>query len=145
MSKNVLLGLSLVLLTAVGQSHAAEGMIPAKTLGAMGLSGATVVSDSEAATVRGMGYVPSHNSISIAAGGSFALVGEKGYHGGAAAGSVNVYFAKGKYMASGTNFSEAGITKTHSEVITIGGVTNSITTTKSLRVYAGGFSSATSF
>ena len=145
MRKSVLFAACLAVLAAVGQSHAAEGLIPARTLNAMGLSGATVVSDSVAAEVRGMGYTPSP-SVSIAAGGSFALVGDKhGHHGGAAAGTVNVYFAKGQYAASGANFSEAGIIKSHSEVVNIDGVIKSVTTTKSLRVYAGGFSSAMSF
>ncbi len=145
MKKSILCGACLAVLAAGSLSQAAEGLIPSKTLNALGLGGATVVSDTVAAEVRGMGYAPSP-SVSIAAGGSFAVIGDKhGHHGGAAAGTVNVYFAKGQYAASGANFSEAGLIKVHSEVVTIDGITKSVTTTKSTRVYAGGFSSAMSF
>ncbi|TWU25960.1 hypothetical protein [Bythopirellula polymerisocia] len=137
MRKSIVLSACLAICCVIGQVHAAEGVIPSNTLDAMGLSGVKVVSDSTAAEVRGMGYVP----ISIAAGGSFAGVGS--HH--AAAGSVNGYFAAGKYAASGANGSEAGITKVHVKSIDIGGVTKTITTTKSISVYAGGYSSAMSF
>lgn len=137
MKKNLALSICVAAISMAGQAHAAEGVVPAATLEAMGLGGATVVSDTAASEVRGMGYLP----ISIAAGGSFAGVGS--HH--AAAGSANGYLAAGKYAASGENFSEAGLTKTSTKVINIGGVRKSIKTTKSIRVYAGGYSSSMSF
>ncbi len=139
MRKSIVLSACLAVCFVVGQAHAADGVIPSNTLDAMGLSGVKVVSDSTAAEVRGMGYLP----ISIAAGGSFAVVGD--HHSGAAAGSVNGYFAAGKYAASGANFSEAGLTKVHSKSIDIGGVVKTVTTIKSISVYAGGYSSAMSY
>jgi len=137
MKKCFVFGVCAALLACVGQVQAANGVVPSSTLEAMGLGGATIVSDTAASEVRGMGFLP----ISIAAGGSFAGVG----HNGAAAGSVNGYIAAGKYAASGANFSEAGITKTNTRSVDINGVTKSVTTTKSIRVYAGGFSSSMSF
>lgn len=137
MKKSLLLSACVAAISMVGQAHAADGVVPAATLEAMGLCGATVVSDATAAEVRGMGYLP----ISIAAGGSFAGVGASN----AAAGSVNGYLAAGRYAASGENFSEAGLTKTNTKVVNIGGIKKSIKTTKSIRVYAGGYSSSMSF
>ncbi len=137
MRKSIVLSVCVIASLAIGQVHAAEGVIPSSTLNAMGLNGVKVVSDSTAAEVRGMGFVP----ISIAAGGSFAKV----HTHGAAAGTVNGYFAKGKFAASGANGSEAGFTKVNTKSIDIGGVTKTITTTKAISVYAGGFSSAMSF
>ncbi|TWT30236.1 hypothetical protein KOR34_47940 [Posidoniimonas corsicana] len=137
MKKSLLLSACVAAISMVGQAHAADGVVPAATLEAMGLGGATVVSDATAAEVRGMGYLP----ISIAAGGSFAGVGANN----AAAGSVNGYLAAGRYAASGENFSEAGLTKTNTKVVNIGGIKKSIKTTKSIRVYAGGYSSSMSF
>ncbi|MEM8864034.1 MAG: hypothetical protein AAGF31_00625 [Planctomycetota bacterium] len=133
MTKCFVLGVCAAVLAAAGQADA----MPVSTLQAMGLGGATVVSDTEAAEVRGMGFLP----ISIAAGGSFAGVG----HDKGSAGTVNGYLAAGKYAASGENFSEAGFTKSHTKKVNIGGVKKSVTTTKSLRVYAGGYSSSMSF
>jgi hypothetical protein len=125
-----------------GAAGAAEGQMSSSTLAAMGLGGATVVDDSVAADVRGMGYAPSGvNGFALAAGGSIAYVGAP--HAGA--GSANVYAALGNNYASGNNFSEAGKTITKTHTVTIGELTTTKTSTTSLRVYAGGFSSAISF
>ncbi len=142
MRKCFVLGVCVAALSFVGQAGAAEGVISATSLEAMGLSSSAVVSDTVAAEVRGMGYRGhSRLPISLAAGGSFAGVG----HEKASAGSINGYLAAGKYSASGENFSEAGKTQTHTERVNIDGVIKSVTTTKSIRVYAGGFSSSMSF
>lgn len=140
--RKVLLALAVaMLLVASPSAQAADGAISRATLSAMGLSGATIVSDSEAALVRGHGYVPG-NSIAIAAGGSFAFVG--GPH--AAAGSLNVYFAAGNHFAGGVNYSEAGKTVSHTKTIEVfGHPVASVTHTKSVHVYAGGFSAAAAF
>ena len=78
------------------------------------------------------------HQIAMAAGGSWAGVGHKK----AEADTTNRYKAMGKYKAGGENFSEAGLTKTHTEVIKVGDMTKKTTTTKSIRVFAGGYSSA---
>ncbi len=130
------------LAACAGQGYANDGAISSDALSAMGLGGAAIVSDEVASEVRGMGYTPhSTKPWSLAAGGSIAFVGSE--HAGA--GSLNVYAAEGRYMAAGENFSEAGKTYTHTETITVGPLTKTLTTTKSIHVYAGGFSSASSF
>lgn len=128
-----------VLSLVVAGSAKADGGISASTLSAMGLDGVTVVADSVADEVRGMGYAPS--GFALAAGGSIAYVG----HPSAGAGSANVYAALGGHYASGNNFSEAGKSVTKTTSLTIGPVTTTKTVTKSLNVYAGGYSSAISF
>ncbi len=140
MSK-VLFGMASVILFMTASSvQAFDGSIDRATLTAMGLQNATIVSDQVAESVRGHGFQP--GSIAIAAGGSFAFVGKD--H--AAAGTLNVYFAAGKHFAAGKNFSEAGKTTTKTETIKVLGIpVKSTTTTKSVSVYAGGFSSAVAF
>ncbi len=139
--RNMLFGIASVLLFMTASSaQASDGSIDRATLSAMGLQGATIVSDQVAESVRGHGYQP--HSIAIAAGGSFAYVGKNN----AAAGTVNVYFAAGHHFAGGKNLSVAGkeVSKTVS-VKVLGVPVGSITTTKSVNVYAGGFSSASAF
>lgn len=121
-------------LAVAGNSFAAD--ISNDTLAAMGLSGATIVSDAEASEVRGMGYMGG-NSFSLSAGGSIAYVGGRK----AGAGSANVYLQKGTNATGGENFSEAGRTMTTTKRVKVGPVVKRTTTTKSIRVYAGGFSS----
>jgi hypothetical protein len=89
-----------LLVVAMGASQAlAAGGLPSQaTLSAMGLAELRVMSDSEGLAIRGLGY-----SGASAAGKSWASIA--GY--GAAAGSVNSYNAKGKYLAGGRNESEA--------------------------------------
>ena len=138
MYKSVVAVACVVALSIVGQAGAVESAIPSNTLQAMGLGSAEVVADSTSGEVRGMGYLP----ISIAAGGSFAgVISEHG----AAAGSINVYGAGGKFAASGANYSEAGIDIVKSHSVDIGGVVKTVVKSKSIRVYAGGYSSAMSF
>ncbi len=128
-----------LLLAASSAAQAADGVMSSATLSALGLSGATLVSDSEASLVRGHGYHP--NSIAIAAGGSFAHVGGPG----AGAGSVNVYFAAGQHFAGGANLSVAGKSVTHTKEIGYGHHTVTVSHTKSVTVFAGGFSAAAAF
>ena len=65
--------------------------------------------------------------------------------GNAGAGSVNGFFAEGQYMAEGQNFSEAGKTTTTSVLLEVKGLPATLTvTTKSIRVFAGGFASSSS-
>jgi hypothetical protein len=124
-----------------------DGAINDATLSAMGLGGATIVSDDDAMQVRGTGFA-------IAAGGSFAFVGSHR----AAAGSANGYLAAGRHFAGGVNKSYAGKTVTKIEisgrpqrpgpVVRNGNPQPRPTRTvtiKSVRVYAGGYSAAASF
>jgi hypothetical protein len=139
---------------AAGTANAADG-ISSTTLGDMGFSGLTVMSDSDALSIRGKGFAGGHQNgrcrtcgprgkkqpWSAAFGNSFATIEtEDGI-----AHSENGYAAEGPYGASGENFSEAGSVVTNVEIVVIGDVTKSITTTCTKRVFAGGFSSAMSF
>jgi hypothetical protein len=66
----------------------------------MGLEGLVTMSDSDALSIRGLGYSPVR-----ASGWSWASIKFKG----ASAGSENSYSAKGKHKVWGDNYSEAGI------------------------------------
>ncbi|MEM8864033.1 MAG: hypothetical protein AAGF31_00620 [Planctomycetota bacterium] len=119
-------------------ANAADGAIAPATLSAMGLGGATIVSDDVAGQVRGQGFLP----ISIAAGGSYAYVGRRN----ASAGSVNGYLAAGRNFAAGSNGSEAGRTVSRTTITRVFGVpVGSTTRIRSINVYAGGFSSSSAF
>lgn len=142
-----------MLVCVAGSARADEG-ISASTLNDMGLSSITVMSDSEALAVRGMGFRGGNHSKcsncgirkikspwSAAFGNSFATIGVK--DGGAH--SENGYSAEGAYSAGGENYSEAASEVTNIESVEVGGVVNTITTTCITKVYAGGSSSAFSF
>lgn len=92
-----------LLVAFVGVAQAEQGMPSQATLRAMGLSGMQVMNDREAMDVRGMGYYSSH-SKAIAFGVSYASVG--GGH-GPSAGSVDGFYAEGKYHAGGEHGSHA--------------------------------------
>jgi hypothetical protein len=153
MSKYIL-SMAAVLVCLAGSARAEEG-ISADTLSAMGLSGLTVVSDSDALAIRGMGFRGGNYSkgckscgprgkvspYSRATGSSFASLEVK--DGGAH--SENSYFAEGPYGASGDNYSEAGSVIVNTETVTIDGVTKTVSTTCSTLIFAGGSSSAMSF
>jgi len=153
MSKYIL-SLAAMLVCLAGSARAEEG-ISANTLSAMGLSGLTVVSDSDALAIRGMGFRGGNHSkgcqtcgprgkaspYSRVTGSSFATMEVDG--GGSH--TENSYFAEGPYAASGTNYSEAGSEITNVETVDIGGVTKTVTTTCTKLVFAGGSSSAMSF
>ena len=142
-----------MLVCVAGSARADEG-ISASTLDAMGLSSITVMNDTEALAVRGMGFRGGNQSKcshcgprakkspwSSAFGASFATIGVK--DGGAH--SENGYLAEGPYAAAGENFSEAGSEVTNIEIVDVGGVVSTLTTTCITKVYAGGSSSAFSF
>ena len=107
MKRRLIIVLAASMLVAfVGVARAEQGMPSQATLRAMGLSGMQVMSDREAMGVRGMGYYSSREkSKAIAFGISYAKVSG---HYGARAGTVDVFFAKGKHYAAGAHGSIAG-------------------------------------
>jgi hypothetical protein len=159
MSKTILSLLAAALVCIAATSAQADQGISSGTLRAMGLSGLSVMSDSDAMAIRGMGYSGGHNSyggkkgksrdirpIAVAAGASFAKVELDGYKEEADAGTINAYLAAGKYEASGANFSEATLSKTTSETVDFSdGTSSSVTKVYTIHVEAGGFSSAKAF
>jgi hypothetical protein len=164
MNKVIFSMLAAALVCVAGSAKAADG-ISSSTLGQMGLTGLTVMSDSDALAIRGLGFSTSINHSmgtgsccgprgsaspsSLAAGNSHATMNVDGnvdvcptcsITGGSH--SENAYRAEGPYSASGSNYSEAGATITKSEIVAgVGALTTSCTTL----VWAGGHSSATSF
>jgi hypothetical protein len=134
----------------------ADQGISSGTLDSMGLSGLAVMSDSDAMSIRGMGYRGGSRSgykhkkdnrpNAEADGKSWAEVELDGYKEEAEAGSRNSYEANGIYEASGDNFSEATMSKTESTTTVFSdGTTASVTKAYSIHVEAGGFSSAKAF
>ena len=154
MSKVILSTLVAALFCVAGSAFADQG-ISTSTLSDMGLSGMTVVSDSDALAIRGMGFRGGDQSkgckscgsrgkvapFSKAAGNSIASIDIK--DGGAM--SENSYFALGPYAASGENYSEAASQVSNVEIVDIDGVLKSVTTICTTKVWAGGSSSAMSF
>lgn len=160
MSKTILTLLAAIAVClASGAAQAADHGISSTKLNSMGLSGLVVMSDSDAMSVRGMGYSGGHQRyggkkdrhrdirpLAAAAGLSWARVELDGYKEEADAGSVNAYLAIGKYEASGDNFSEATLSKTTSETVNHSdGTTSAVTKVYTIHVEAGGFSSAKAF
>jgi hypothetical protein len=165
MSKVILSTLVAALVCVAGSAKAANG-ISSTTLGQMGLTGLTVMSDSDALAIRGLGFSTSINH-SMGTGGCCGPRGSAS-PGTAVAGSSfatmhvsstlasdcptcsqtgdshsqNSYVAAGPYSSSGDNYSEAGSTITKTEtVVGVGSLTTSCTTL----VWAGGHSSAKAF
>jgi len=153
MSKYIL-SMVAMLVCVAGSARADEG-ISARTLNEMGLSSMTVISDTDALAIRGLGFNGGRMSKgctscgsrakkspwSKAVGNSWASIG--GEHEGAH--SENAYMAEGPYAASGENYSEAGKTVTNVEIVDIDGIVKSLTTVCTTKVWAGGSSSAMSF
>lgn len=153
MSKYIL-SLVATLVCLAGSARADQG-ISTSTLSEMGLSSMTVMSDSDALAVRGMGFNGGHMSkgcnscgprgkkapYSKAFGNSFASID---IHDGGAH-SENGYFAEGPYSASGENYSEAASQVSNIEIVDIDGVLKSVTTICTTKVWAGGSSSSMSF
>jgi hypothetical protein len=152
---------ALALAIAISSTAVAEnGAISTSQLSEMGLSGIAVMSDEAAMEIRGMGYMPSHKSLSLAFGISYATIstedgdvvasqsgyGGDGSLGEGSAGTLDGFLAVGSYYAAGEHGSEAQVTKTHvvEEVIPFIG-TYKKTTISSLNVAAGGKAKATSF
>lgn len=165
MSKAILSLLAAALVCVAGTNAlASDGAIEASTLDSMGLSGLTVMTDSQALAVRGMGYMGGQNSYknrrddhkqqeakkpwASADGKSWASVSLDGRHSDeeAGAGSHNSYAAEGRYEASGSNFSEATLSKTDVELVNYSdGTSSALTTIHTIHVEAGGFSGAKAF
>jgi hypothetical protein len=152
--KAIFSALVAVLACAAASNSFAANEISKNTLAQMGFSGLSVMSDSDGLAVRGKGFQGCSScgtrtpSLSTAYGNSFATINLEGCDGCIPSGdahSENGYLSFGQYAASGTNFSEAGAVVTKTETVSIGGVVNSVTNTTATRVFAGGFSSATSF
>jgi hypothetical protein len=164
MNKVILSTLVAALVCVAGSAKAANG-ISSASLSQMGLSGLSVMSDSDALAIRGLGFSTSINH-SMGTGGccgprgsaspSTAVSGNSFATMHVDAGgnscptctqsgdshSENAYIAAGPYSSSGDNYSEAGSTITKSEVVA--GV-GSVTTTCTVTIYAGGHSSAKAF
>jgi hypothetical protein len=151
MSK-VILSTLVAALVCVASANA-EG-ISNKSLGAMGLGGMKIMTDSDAMVVRGKGFegcssCDRTDPATRAIGNSFAtiilancpdcvLIGGTSH-------SENAYVAAGPYYSAGTNFSEAGAAYTTVESVDVGGVVTTLTKSTSARVFAGGFSTARAF
>ena len=98
-------GMAIVMIAFLCQAATADDGRPSRdTLADMGLGGLVVVSDDAALSVRGMGY-KGRSSVHVF-GNSFATINSK--FGGAH--SENGYTADGKHFAAGKNFSKAGVT-----------------------------------
>jgi hypothetical protein len=163
MSKVILSTLVAALVCVAGSAKAANG-ISSSTLGQMGLTGLSVMSDSDALAIRGLGFTGVDHSINssccgprgsaspstLAAGHSTATMNINAGMGDdcptctqtGSSHSENAYLAAGPYSASGSNYSEAGSTITKSE--TVEGV-GALATSCSSLVWAGGNSSAKGF
>jgi hypothetical protein len=164
MSKVILSTLVAALVCVAGSAKAADGISPS-TLGQMGLTGLTVMSDSDALAIRGLGFSGVDHSINSSCCGprgsaspGTLVAGHSSATMNIDAGSIadncptcsqtgsshseNAYLAAGPYSASGSNYSEAGSTITKSE--TVAGV-GALTTSCSSLVWAGGNSSAKGF
>ncbi|HEY4234031.1 MAG TPA: hypothetical protein VGM76_11430 [Lacipirellulaceae bacterium] len=163
MSKVILSTIVAALVCVAGSAKAANG-IASSTLGQMGLTGLSVMSDSDAMAIRGLGFTGVSHSMgsggccgprgsaspsTSAAGNSFATMNVD--TGGdscptctqsGSSHSENSYSAHGPYSSSGDNYSEAGSTISKTE--TVAGV-GSVVTTCTITVYAGGHSSAKAF
>ena len=156
MSKYIL-SMVAMLVCVAGSARADEG-ISASTLSEMGLSSMTVISDTDALAIRGLGFNGGDLSKgckycgsrakkqpwSAASGNSFATLEIDGKAAGGSH-SQNAYAAEGPYAASGENYSEAGVTVSNVEIVDIGGVVKTLTTICTTKVWAGGSSSAMSF
>ena len=139
---------ALALVVALSGSALAEnGTVGTTTLQDMGLAGLEIMSDESAMEIRGKGYQGGNHQPhvkkpwSAAYGSSFAGIAYEG----AEAGTLDGFAAEGKYMAAGEHFSEAGKTVTESHLLEVKGLPAILeVNTTSVRVFAGGFSSASS-
>ena len=145
---------ALALVVALSSSAVADNGINEATLADMGLAGIELMDDSEAMQVRGLGWdggkkmpKPSKHEKpwSLAFGVSFATVEGGDQHSGAGAGTLDGFIAEGKFMASGEHYSEAGLTKVESHELQVKGQPATLEIkTKSIKVFAGGFATASS-
>jgi len=139
---------ALALVVALSGSALAEnGTVSVTALQEMGLAGLEEMSDESAMEIRGKGYsggmhMPhAEKPWSAAYGSSYANVGDFG----TGAGTIDRFAAEGKYMAAGEHFSEAGKIVTTTKLLEVKGLPATLeVTTKSIRVFAGGFASSSS-
>jgi hypothetical protein len=126
------LGMAIAMTAMLGQARAEHSRPSQETLKQMGLGGMVVMSDADAARVRGQGYQPkkSHSSVRVW-GNSFATINGKNGSGGAH--SENGYAVQGKHFAAGVNGSVAGVVKIKGRHIS------------STTFFAGGFSAGVGF
>jgi hypothetical protein len=163
MSKVTFLTLVAALVCVAGSAKADNG-IPSNTLGQLGLPGLTVISDRDALAIRGFGLDGSNFHLKTdccgargsaspsakAMGSSGAMIDIGGTVADNCPGcnitggshSENSYNAMGPYSASGSNYSEAGVTISKAEIVD--GV-GALLTTCTTKVWAGGNSSAKAF
>ncbi len=141
---------ALALIVALSGSAVADNGISQATLQDMGLAGIELMSDADAMAIRGMGFfggdhIPKPSlgdkPWSLAFGISYATVES----GRAGAGTVDGFIAEGKFMAAGEHLSEAGFVKVGEHELQVKGLPATLEIhTTSLRVYAGGFATASS-
>jgi hypothetical protein len=124
-----------LLIALSGSAMAENGAISSAKLNAMGLGGIELMSDADAMQIRGQGF-------SLAFGISYARTGNQG---GASAGSLDGYLAKGKFMAMGDHYSEAGtsMTETH-KLFVKGKLVKKTVWSKTRTIGAGGGASSSS-
>ncbi len=145
---------ALALVVALSSSAVADNGINDATLADMGLAGVELMNDAEAMEIRGLGYNGGHQMPqpsghekpwSLAFGVSYAGVEGGDSHSGAGAGTLDGFIAEGKFMASGEHYSEAGLTKVESHELQVKGQPATLEIkTKSIKVFAGGFATASS-
>jgi hypothetical protein len=119
----------------------------------MGLAGIELMSDADAMAIRGLGWDGGHDipepptgdkPWSLAFGISYAKV-DGGHHSEASAGTVDGFIAEGRFLAAGEHLSEAGFVKVETHDLQVKGLPATLEIhTTSLRVYAGGFATASS-
>ncbi len=147
---------ALALVVALSGSAVADNGISQATLQDMGLAGIELMSDADAMAIRGMGFHGGFNMPespnsenkpwSLAFGFSYAEV-EQDHLGGldGEAGTIDLFIAEGKFMASGEHFSEAAIVNVEMHELQVKGQPATLEIkTQSLRVFAGGFATASS-
>jgi hypothetical protein len=152
MNKTIFSTLVATLICVAGTAKAADG-ISSSTLRQMGLTEFAAMSDHDALKVRGMGFVGlgccgGTNLVSPSAtaiGSSTAAITSLGCldcNVTSSSTTTNSYNAVGNNYASGSNYSEAGVTFTTANIID--GVGASLTTS-STKIWAGGNSTAKAF
>ena len=122
-----------------------NGAIDNATLSAMGLGGVEVISDQEAMKVRGQGFFVG-TSAALAFGASFSTIDSPF----GATGTVDGFFADGRYHAAGSHQSEsvASLTTSSVETVDVAGViigSTTITDTITFRIGSAGSSSSVAF
>ena len=155
MNRTLIVALAAGSMLALTSAAQADHSRPStSTLQAMGLGGMQIISDTEAMSVRGMGYYTPYygkKNIAIAHGTSYAHVHGKG----GKAGTKDGFYAEGNYYAKGKHGSKAKIVISHGKKRGGGGPKTRSNgrgggpkhgggKPKSVKVYAGGYAFASS-